>query len=215
MAGLHDGDKRQLLFTWLRTYARADVYLLTETHCTSQEDASKWLGEWAGFAHAYIDDDLKKRGWFALSDSPHTGGTAVLFSRKFQTKAKVLQVHRDPSPHGSWTSILISHNFTQVWLDSVYLPAPGAQRVHTITRWEQHNTQRESGQFTIAGGDYNNCVDNVLEDTSSETYSNVGGEALHAAYTELGMVDAWRSHPDTEDVPGYTRYGVGGGQFSD
>ena len=45
--GLSAGQKRRQFFAWLQKQ-RADVALLSETHCTSDSQARQWVQEGAG-----------------------------------------------------------------------------------------------------------------------------------------------------------------------
>ncbi len=43
--GISNKKKRQLVYNWIRN-SKADIVLLQETHCGSEEEAKKWQREW-------------------------------------------------------------------------------------------------------------------------------------------------------------------------
>ena len=45
--GIRDYKKRTTVFYWLKQQ-KADICLLQETHCESQNDISSWSNEWEG-----------------------------------------------------------------------------------------------------------------------------------------------------------------------
>ena len=193
---MNDPEQRRTLWHWLKSVVRADVVLLQETLCASQDAADRWIQEWCGLSPALHPLPLSKHAFFSISTTSRTGGTAILLSKTFAQQAQLQAVQYDELHNGAWTSLTLGYDKKQFQIDSVYLPVDGDLRVAAIPLYISACTPPVD-TLHISAGDYN-CVAAVWRDVrSTSRYSNEGGELLTHHMEDLHMVDAWTQHcPD-------------------
>jgi len=204
VSGINDPGKRRALFTWLRLQ-RADIILLSETHLADQAKIPFWQAAWARRGGG-----PEGASWWAVSSSPHTGGTAVLMRPNLP--AKILGVEREEGGHGRWVRVRAMLDETEFVWQAVYAPAEGPARV----RWIADPAWRPPTSLArhIIGGDLN-CVEDAARDTVNRPeYGNAGGRECADASAALGWCDAWLDQRRAKVGSGMTFWrGVGGSRI--
>lgn len=206
--GLNDDNKRRRFFAWLQKQ-RVDIALLSETHCTSDGLAQRWVREGAGPGRPWRGEALwchqQQQGQSAA------GGVGVLLSQRIVSDAAdpVIE-HQGPSGR------VLKVSWQTPWGDilaatAVYAPCtPGDRSQFFLGEYAQavySGTQRGH----IVGGDFN-CVmraeDELRAPQQQSTASGrmVGGADLRAVNFIAGLQDAWLlQHPDQLQPTHYTR----------
>ena len=170
VSGLNNREKRWGIFSFLRDRLKAQVVLLSETHLSDEAQVPFWSQKW-GVGR----DDGAPRAFWSRSDSPHTGGAAVLFHPSLPITVK--EVERDPGPRGRWVRVRVLL-FKREWtFTAVYAPAQAAERVQFMSKPEWAKPDG-LGALAVVGGDFN-CVEDVEMDVVRRPkYENAGGSEL-------------------------------------
>ena len=113
--GLGRRDKRGALFQWMKSQDW-DIILLQETHANRRDQVEFWTRQWGGQAI------------WALSPSPHTGGTAILI----HPRCPLSILESETENLGNWTRVKISFQKEIVNLISVHHPAEPKSRIKWI-----------------------------------------------------------------------------------
>ena len=159
---------------------KVDVLLLQETHATDNTSTDFWTQQWGGQA------------LWAPSNTPHSGGTAILVNRQVSGKL----TRRKKAPDGSWARADLETEEGTFTLISAYSPADAAKRGD----WIQSSLRQAMTNLdhpTITGGDWN-CVAHKGLD-SSNPYPGLlqGSKLLEDLMASHGLDDVLRvSHPD-------------------
>ena len=206
--GFNNPDKRRTLRHWLKRVVRADISLLSETHCDSQEKADQWTKEWSGLSAALQPEATKRNAYFSISSSPHTGGTAVLLHPDFVPQVNVTKVSSDTQHQGAWTSILMNFDGKVFQIDALYMPVDPSLRVPAIEDYfSACHSSSSPDTLHIAGGDIN-CVEEKWRDVQTlSSYPNRGGDEWLAQRASAHLMDAWLHH--CPDRAGFTRAPAG------
>jgi exonuclease III len=169
----------------------ADVMLLQEVHCPSQEVADEWQREWGGLA-------------FFTDKSSSTGGAAVLFRPGLVPKNIRVDFDLREAWEGAWVRVRYEWGGTEFTVVSAYVPSEMRERKKFL---RNELPKILIGPNLILGGDLN-CVANAALDVSSlrESPSALGGRReLLKAMNEAEVCDAFREiYPDKRM---YTRIG--------
>jgi exodeoxyribonuclease III len=183
--GLRDKEKRLSIFHWLREQ-NADIYLLQETHCESDEDIESWTKDWEGEA-------------FWSNHTSMSCGVAILI----RPKLKLNLGNHDKDREGRYISIEAEFDDKTYKIVNIYAPNNGQERGVFITNLKRklllYNTQHEISNVII-GGDFN-CTPNVTFDrrkSKSTNYVNddKGSKELNDLCLECNLEDVWRRrHP--------------------
>ena len=163
VGGMVSRQRRKALFYWLKHTIRPDILLLQETHSTSDTQTHQWAKEWGGLNRASRGEATERAAWFSHSASPHTGGTAILVSKKYLQQHTITHLHTSKSHNGFYTSITSTHRATKrsITHASCYLPAKAALRLPAIKDLPPLKPQEER----LMGGDYN-CFHHARDTTN-------------------------------------------------
>ena len=183
---LGEMTKRVALLRWVKVN-KVDVLLLQETHATDKTSTDFWTQQWGGQA------------LWAPSNTPHSGGTAILINRQVNGKL----TNKSKAPDGSWARADLEVEDGTFTLISAYAPSDPARR----GEWLQNTFKpvlKHLEHPTIAGGDWN-CVSNSLLD-STHPYAGLlqGGTTVDLLMAEQGLDDVLRC--TQPDYRWYTRW---------
>ena len=176
------------MFEWFKNTLQADLYFIQETHATTLLQTEQWAAEWAGVNRARRSNPLERAAWFALSSSPHTGGTAILVSPKFLQQHTITHVNTLNKHNGFYTAITALHKATQrsITYSSIYLPSKSHPRLRAIRSIPPLSPQEER----VMGGDFN-CIETRQDSNTPTKYFPKGGSQLKHYVDTNDLVDVW------------------------
>ena len=148
VSGINDSNKRRQLFMWLRQQ-KVDVALLSETHLADARSIPIWQMEWNSKG-----GQQGQCSYWAVGDSPHTGGTAVLIRPGLDATA-VVEATSEQAGQGRWTRVVATVQEVEWTWQALYAPAQPLAR----TAWFDGEGWLPPGaaQNVIMGEDFN-CV---------------------------------------------------------
>lgn len=174
----------------------ADILLLSETRCGSLASANDW------------QQQFSKRGWlayFSVSGTTHTGGTAVLFSRRAAAALRDLQVQPNSAlAEGRLMMVTGKYKDEPVCFMAVYAPASRSERAAFLASLSQLDPP--PGHLVIAGGDMN-CTLGRCDVEGPDRHMAVGRQQLSDWVDRWSLQDAWgcAQHKDDSDL-GWTKH---------
>lgn len=185
--GLNISYKRRAIFKHLRK-ARADIFLIQETHCTSDTEKI-WKQEWG--APAYF-----------CNGSKSSKGVAILMSRELSFK--VIEHRSDEI--GRLLCMDVEIDGVVYTLGSLYVPTQdkGKEQISFLESIDEILVQANSTNI-ILGGDFNHPIDPSLDRnsrTATPPYAEQVGQKLAILTEEWGLCDVWRIRNSAS--PGYT-----------
>ena len=134
--GLQCKTKRDKLFYFLKQQS-ADIFLLQETHCGSQQDVNKWTKQWQENAH-----------WSAVSSTKV--GVAVLYKKGFEHTVSNVFVHTNGRI--LWVDLTIGE--TKLRVINIYAPNREVDR-EAFFKTQLVQAMDVDDRGVIIGGDFN------------------------------------------------------------
>ena len=207
--GLNARQKRRTFFTWLHKQ-RVDIALLSETHCTSDEQAKQWVRQGAGTGRPW-----RGQGFWCHQQQQGgraAGGVGVLLSQRvIGAAADPVIEHQGPSGR------VLKVSWQTPWgntlaATAVYAPCTPQDRAAFFL--DEYEVALSSGtqQGQIVGGDFN-CVmraADVLPAAHQQPAASsrmVGGEELRTVNFVNRLQDAWLlQHPHVLQPTHYTQH---------
>jgi exonuclease III len=206
--GLSAGQKRRQFFAWLQKQ-RADIALLSETHCTSDSQARQWVQEGAGLGRPWRGESF----WCHQQQQGEraAGGVCVLLSHRVVSAAATPVVeHQGPSGRVLKVSWQTPWGCTLA-ATAVYAPCNPQERPGFFLGEYLEAVTSGTQQYQIVGGDLN-CImrpeDELLaaQQQPGASSRRVGGGDLQAVNFLAGLTDAWLlQHPHQRQPTHYTR----------
>ena len=196
--GLVEKHKRQRFFAWLQQQRYA-VALLSETHCTSTEQAQQWVREGAGQGKSWQGAALwanqEQQGGRAA------GGVAVLLSDSICGAATEPVVE-----HQTSSGRVLKVSWDTPWgqrlaAAAVYAPCTRQDRADFFLGEYLEAVTSGTQQGLIVGGDFNCAtrpedVKPLPGQQPADSGRMVGGVALQVANNIAGLQDSWlQLHP--------------------
>ena len=184
--GLRERNKRNQIFTWLKTNHHG-IILLQETHSTTN-DEQIWKRDWEG-------DILYSHG---LTNSR---GVAILLPKDIDVKINSIQ----KDSHGRIILIECNVQSNSFVIANVYAPTKDKPREQLLFLENlQHSLDKFSDKALIIGGDFNTYLNVSIDKKGgvSEQQSEYS-QLLHGFCNDFSLVDIWRIRH--ENKPGFTR----------
>ena len=187
--GIRDNNKRRTIFFWLKEQ-EADLYLLQETHCESQNDINNWSHEWGGEAFWSLGTNYAK-------------GVAILIKPNLDIKIK----NPDFDTHGRHVAVNIEIDDFVGKIINIYAPNNPKDRkkfVRDLKLYvEEYTNAQPENDEVIIGGDFNCTLDVVLDRRYEKRKNNrvpdEGTKELLDLLTDCGLEDIWRRRcPNTK-----------------
>ena len=174
--GLADVQKRTLIYGYLKLL-KADIYLLQETHNSTEVDENQWAREWGGPA-------VWSRG------TRRSRGTALFFNRNLDINIATINRDNDGRLIAAKTFV----NGIELNIMNIYAPTnPEERKLFFRNLWQY----RTGDMNLLLGGDFN-CVPDIHMDKmgGNPNLGDVGMRDLEAFITPNNLYDVWRvQHP--------------------
>jgi len=181
--GLNENNKRRKVIRWLLD-TKGDIIFLQETFCT-EKLAPSLSASWPGCSV------------HAVTDSPHSRGVSVLFSKKYNVNI----IDKHTSSDGRLLLINIELNNKTMTVINVYANNTETKRKGLFKKLEKWvNKYAKYKENIIVAGDMNCCL--RRQDRSNDTHlTDKSRNILENVCMNINVKDAWASvTPD----PGYT-----------
>jgi exonuclease III len=216
--GLVEKHKRQRFFAWLQQQRYA-VALLSETHCTSAEQAQHWVREGAGHGKpwqgAAMWANQEQQGGRAA------GGVAVLLSDSI-CGAGTQPVVEHQTPSGRVLKVSWDTPWGQrLAAAAVYAPCTQQDRADFFLGEYLDAVTSGTQQGLMVGGDFNCAmrpedVKPLPGQQPADSSRMVGGVALQVANRLAGLQDSWlQLHPHKLQLTHRTHHTSSGSSHPD
>ena len=138
--GIRDHKKRSSIFHWI-VMQNADICLLQETHCCSDEDVEEWTKDWRGKAY-----------W--SKGTNRSRGVAILFKHNLDIEIKNIVSDNE----GRYLSMAVKIDELNMHLVNIYAPNIVNERIQFIKWLDRKLTDLKNldqNAELMVGGDFN------------------------------------------------------------
>ncbi len=171
--GLTDHTRRRKLFTWLRDL-NVNIVALQETYCTVKNQT-------------YFNSSWGGKVFHSLTNSSHSRGVAILFSKTF--KGNYLNSHSSADGR----IVLVNFEIEEQQYSIVNIYAPNVEKDRSeffkkVNKWINQYSINVDNNIIV--GDFNCCLNN--QDRSPQTHLNdKSRKCLKKICKNLKIIDCW------------------------
>ena len=179
--GLKNKFKREVIFQWLKDQS-ADICLLQETHCSSEDDSILWGKEWGGKCFWSLGSNMSK-------------GVAIMLKENLDIKTVNVTNDND----GRLLTVTIEIDELQLHVVNIYAPNDTVERCNFFNELYRKLCNLKTlhaNADLVVGGDFNCAVDNKIDrrytDKRNFKKHDVGTKELELLKNNLNLEDVWR-----------------------